>query len=301
LLSAPLIVPSPIQTNGVQLIVYFFLGRETRYLRGPTPNSQPPAPAVAPSYFKGLLWFRRIDPTRLTLWDFIQPLSLFVRPCVLIPTAGYAMIFLWGNIMMCVATGHLFPEMFGLDPQQVGLQNVSLIIGSVIGEQFGGFMSDWWMWRRQKSVGAGGSDSDSQGEGKAAVKVQPEFRLWVGYLGQLLTICGVVVYLVQLGRAGDSWNVTPIVGSGIAAAGNQIVTTVVTTYAVDCYREDAASIGVFINFVRQTWGFIGPFWIVDMIQKVGFDASAGITTALIVGVSLIPTAVVQWRGQRWRS
>ncbi len=290
----------PYQTNGIQLLVYFFLGRETLYLRGPTPSSQPPPPAANPSLFKSLMSFRRIDPTPLALWDFIQPLSFFARPCVIVPTAGYAMIYLWGNIMMCVATGALFPQMFGLDPQQVGLQNISLIVGSVIGEQIGGAMSDWWMWRRQKALGAGGSESDSQGERSSAVKVQPEFRLWVGYLGQLLTICGVVVYLVQLGRAGDSWNVTPVVGSGIAAAGNQIVTTVVTTYAVDCYREDAASVGVFINFVRQTWGFIGPFWINDMLQNVGFDGSAGITTALMVVVSLIPTAVVQWRGQRWR-
>ena len=38
------------------------------------------------------------------------------------------------------------------------------------------------------------------------------------------------------------------------AGGNQIVTTVMTTYAVDCYREEAASVGVFISFVRQIWG-----------------------------------------------
>lgn len=49
-------------------------------------------------------------------------------------------------------------------------------------------------------------------------------------------------------------------GAGIAAAGNQIVTTVLITYAIDCYPEEAGSIGVFITLVRQTWGFIGPFW-----------------------------------------
>ncbi|KAK7423657.1 hypothetical protein QQX98_000847 [Neonectria punicea] len=31
------------------------------------------------------------------------------------------------------------------------------------------------------------------------------------------------------------------------------------TYAVDCYPEDASGIGVCISFVRQMWGFIGPF------------------------------------------
>lgn len=47
---------------------------------------------------------------------------------------------------------------------------------------------------------------------------------------------------------------TPVVGAAIAAGGNQIVTTVMTTYAVDCYRQEAASVGVFISFVRQIWG-----------------------------------------------
>jgi len=58
------------------------------------------------------------------------------------------------------------------------------------------------------------------------------------------------------------WNVTPIIGAGIAAAGNQIVTTVLITYAVDSYPEEAGSIGVFITLVRQLWGFLGPFWYV---------------------------------------
>ncbi|KAL2126392.1 hypothetical protein VTI74DRAFT_1007 [Chaetomium olivicolor] len=207
------------------------------------------------------------------------------------------MVFLWANIMMSVETGQLFPQNFGFDSQQVGLQNISIIIGSVIGEQIGGFLSDWWMWRRHRKAG---SDSESQEEGKESNPPQPEFRLWLGYPGQLLTICGVVVYFVQIDRAGHSWNITPVVGMGIAAAGNQIVTTVMTTYAVDCYREDAAGIGVFINFVRQTWGFIGPFWFPEMIKEAGFGASAGIATAMLVAVSMIPTAVVQWKGRDWR-
>jgi hypothetical protein len=41
-------------------------------------------------------------------------------------------------------------------------------------------------------------------------------------------------------------------GMDLAAGGKQIVTTVMTTYAVDCYRDEATSVGVFINFVRQT-------------------------------------------------
>ncbi len=39
----------------------------------------------------------------------------------------------------------------------------------------------------------------------------------------------------------------------------------------------------------------------DMFTNVGVAASAGVTAALIVGVSILPTMLIQWRvGQRWR-
>jgi hypothetical protein len=37
-----------------------------------------------------------------------------------------------------------------------------------------------------------------------------------------------------------------------------------------------------------------------MFTSVGVAASAGVVTALIVGVSISPTMLVQWRGQKWR-
>ena len=69
-------------------------------------------------------------------------------------------------------------------------------------------------------------------------------------------IIGLVVFCVQVDKI-KSYDVTPIVGIAIAAFGTQIITTIMVTYAVDCHHEHAASIGVFINLVRSTWGFIG--------------------------------------------
>lgn len=174
----------------------------------------------------------------------------------MIPAAAYAMIFLWGSIMISIEIPQLFPALFGFNTQQVGLQNISIIIGSLLGEQVGGYLSDRWMWIHHRETNK---------------LSPPEFRLWLSYIGHLLTICGVVVFLVQIDRATNRWNVTPLIGAGIAAAGNQIVTTVMITYAVDCYREDAASVGVFITFTRQVWGFIGPFWYVAPITILWLD------------------------------
>lgn len=268
------------QTNGVQLGLYFFFGPESRYIRG----GQAPEDEKSKSDFKKqYMSFRRIDKSPMTCYDFVEPLAYVARPCVMLPAVAYAMEFLWTSIMTTVEIPQLFPELFGFNTQQNGLQMISVIVGTIVGEQIGGRMSDIWMSTRRKKLG-----------GRSP---EPEYRLWLSYFGFVLCVVGVVVFLVQLYSAGHTWNVTPLIGVGIAAAGNQVVTTVLVTYSVDCYRQDASSVGVFITFVRQIWGFIGPFWYVlverlflihrvdeskrfpQSIEEVGYRETAGIAVA----------------------
>lgn len=37
-----------------------------------------------------------------------------------------------------------------------------------------------------------------------------------------------------------------------------------------------------------------------MFTSVGIAASGGVAAALLIGVSIIPTAIIQFRGDRWR-
>lgn len=238
--------------NGVQLILYTLFGSETRFIRHNNAlNAQFGFEAFKESYLK----FRRIDPTPITLVEFISPLRLAKYPCVMLPAVAYAMVFLFASVLITVEVPQLFAEKFHFNPQQLGLQFLGLIIGSILGEQMGGHSSDLWMrWRAGKV---------------APRKPAPEFRLWLSYFGILLAICGIVVFLVRIDQAPEGhWNITPIIGAGIAAAGNQIVTTVLITYAIDSYPEEAGSIGVFITFVRQIWGFLGPFWYVKSLKRL---------------------------------
>lgn len=163
----------------------------------------------------------------------------------MLPAASYAMVFLFGSILLSIEIPQLYVELFHFDTQQVGLQFIAMIIGSLIGEIIGGLMSDNWMLLRKKRIGK---------------YPEPEFRLWLSYIAYPLNIVGVAIFLALLGTAGSSWTIGPDIGIAIGTTGNQIATTVLITYAVDCYRHDAASVGVFITFVRQIWGFIGPFW-----------------------------------------
>ncbi|KAH5023930.1 hypothetical protein HBI75_152330 [Parastagonospora nodorum] len=256
--------------KGVQLVLYGLFGPETRFIR----HGQ---------YFK----FRRIDTTPITAIEFVSPLRLAKYPCIMIPTVAYAMVFLFASVLTSVEIPQLFAEKFHFNAQQLGLQFLGLIIGSIVGEQISGYSSDLWMRARAKRI--------------APRRPAPEFRLWLSYFGILLTICGIVVFLVRIEQTPEGqWNVTPIIGAGIAAAGNQIVTTTLIMYAVYCYPDEAGSIGVFITFVRHVWGFIGPFWFPDMFATVGIANSAGVVVALIIGVSLFPVIFTHWRGHKMR-
>ena len=222
-------------TNGVQFILYFFLSPETLYIRNASE-----VPSEKSPFRRKYLNFGKLGPHPLTFLDFWTPFRLFAYPNVLIPTIAYAIVFNFTSVLLTVEIPQIFTPKFHFNAQQIGLQFIGMIIGSVLGEQVGGRGSDLWMRR------GGGRNRG------------PEYRLWLSYPGFLMAIVGLVVFCVQTENV-KSYNVTPIVGIAIAAFGNQILTTVAVTYAVDCHHEHAASIGVFINFIRSTWGFIGNF------------------------------------------
>lgn len=242
-------------TNGVQFILYILFGAETRFVSGNQDNS-------SSSFRSQYLSFRRIDPTPLKFSEFYHPLTLVIRPTVFIPAFAYAMVFLFGSVLITVEVPQLLQEKFELNAEQLGLQFLGVIIGTILGEQIGGSMSDAWMNRRTRKLQA---------------RPEPEFRLWLSYPGVILAIVGVIVFLVRTQQAPEGhWQVSPIVGTAIAAFGNQLVTTVMVTYAVDSYPQDSGSVGVFVTFVRQVWGFIGPFWYEPLLFHVLRSVHVGV-------------------------
>lgn len=119
----------------------------------------------------------------MTWYDFVEPLKYAAYPCVVIPTVSYAMEFMWTSIFVTVEIPQLFPVLFGFNTQQNGLQMIAVIVGTIIGEQIGGRMSDLWMSARRRRLGGRNPE--------------PEFRLWLSYFGFSLCICGLVVFLVS--------------------------------------------------------------------------------------------------------
>lgn len=117
--------------NGVQFIAYLLLGQETLYIKDSPDNSKHRT-------VLSRLLPHRIDPRPFQAQNFIEPLLLARFPRIRIPGIGYGIEFAYANITILVETPLIFGETFHFNAQQVGYQFLSVIIGSVIGEQLSG-------------------------------------------------------------------------------------------------------------------------------------------------------------------
>ena len=267
--------------NGVQFVLYFFFGPETLYVR-----NAPKVESTKSPFRREYMTFGKIGPQPLLFKDFFTPLKLFAYPNILIPTTSYALVFGFASVLLTVEIPQLFTPRYGFNAQQIGLQFLGIVIGSVLGEILGGRGSDIWMRLGAEKLGR-------------SRRASPEHRLWLSYVGFLTVIIGIVVFCVQVNNL-KHYNITPIVGIAIAAFGNQVITTVLVTYTIDSHHEHSASIGVFINLIRSTWGFIGPFWFPSMFTNIGLKGTAGLISGLVLVISVLPTIFIQFRGAKIR-
>lgn len=257
-------------TNACQFIGYVAVNAETLYI--PDNDESLHTSSKNPGRFS----FHRINPARITARTIYSPFLLVLYPTVLIPTTAYALLFCYTGI----AIGTQMPAIFGsttgkfdLDAQGVGLQYIALILGAFLGEQISGPLSDFLQQR--------------------GVKHKPTHRLWFSYAGFACVVVGIVVWGVRVTEATEGqYNVTPMIGAGIAFFGNQIITTTLITFAVDCHRERSADIGVWVNFIRQIWGFIGPFYFTEMFATLGYAGAAGLMSGLVFCFGTIPVVLL---------
>ena len=276
--------------NFTEFVAYLFFGPETMYNR----HDQLPQKALTASS----LWtVQRFAANKFSVQELFKPFTLFTQPRIITPICAYAIVFAYANIAIIIMMPVAYGEKFGEGPQGIGLQFISMIIGLLIGEQIGGRGSDLWMKRR------------SLGRGTRVVAD----RLWLSYLGFLCVIVGLLVWGVSIQQARPlHWTVVPDVGAAIASAGNQIITTVLVTYAIDVDPSRAAGTGLLLNLIRQTWGFvssfpllsecldanvpvqIGPFYYPDMFGNLGFGGAAGLMAGIVALFGALPIAVIQW-------
>ncbi|KAK6459477.1 major facilitator superfamily multidrug-resistance protein [Scheffersomyces xylosifermentans] len=245
--------------NFIQFALWL-LAEETVYVRNRR-NS------VSASPIAKFLGFHKKSDKTFAFGLFFRPLKQALNFNVSMAVVAASVTFCYANIVLVVEMPQVFGLLFHLNAQQLSLQYIALIIGSIIGEILAGPLSDWWMARCIKKRG-----------GKKVVVD----RLWVSYNGFVLVIVGLIVWGIFLDKAkpGD-WKISPLIGAAIAAAGNNIVATVLIAFAIDCDPGYASDVGLYMNLVRQVFGFLGPFYFPYMFENLKFGPSAGLMCALV--------------------
>ena len=254
--------------NFLQFLGYLIMGKETVYNSKMYTNS-----------INSLFKIRPKNDCDLNLALILNPFKCINQPKVVIPAIAYSVTFCYANVACGVELTSLFHEKFNFNPQQIGLQFLSLILGCILGEQIGGWVSDLWM----KYCHFKNSDKTI------------EDRLWLSYPGFIIAIVGLIIYGVLLGNITDStWRFGPLVGLCLASFGLQIITTILVTYAIDSNAANASNIALFITVIRQVFGFVGPFYFPVMLENpdLGIKSTYGILAALVAAFGLIPIAIL---------
>ena len=111
-----------LQVNFVQFLAYIVFGSETRYLRSNEPQT-------SQTKFTKISLFKRIDPEPVTFSEIIDPIVIGRHLAVLLPTISYAVVFGFASVLVTVEIPQAFIPTFGLNPQELGLNFIAIIIG----------------------------------------------------------------------------------------------------------------------------------------------------------------------------
>ncbi|KAI5962521.1 uncharacterized protein KGF55_003597 [Candida pseudojiufengensis] len=258
--------------NFVQMIAYIFLGKETSYnLKDKSRNIINP--------YKQIFRKNAIYPeNKISIWIILNPFKYLKYWKIFIPTFGYTILFMHGNIALNVQIPQVMYTKYGLGPMALGLQFIGFIIGTIIGE-IGGYLSDKLLiWGKKNGKGS-------------------SFRLWLTYPGYIFCIVGLIVFGVVIDQT-NTYHVKTVVGLAISAFGLQVSTSPIIAYCIDQNSKDASSIVLFITFIRQLFAFIGPFYYPIMFSNIGFTKSYSIMAALVGAFGLIPTLILQFYESR---
>lgn len=265
--------------NFIQFILWIFAD-ETVYVR----QTESHIPKITKGGLKNWLGFRKQTEKEVNWAIFIRPLKQAVNYNVAMAVIAASVTFCYANILLVVEMPQTFGVLFHLNAQQLSLHYIALIVGSIIGELLSGHVSDWWMMVCYKKRG-----------GKRVIVD----RLWVSYYGYVFVVVGLIVWGVYLNRVKENnWTISPLIGAAVMAVGNDIIATVLTAFAIDSYPEYASDIGLYLNLVRQVFGFIGPFYLTLMIESLSYAGAAGLMIGLMVVFAFGPTALAHLVGLR---
>ncbi|KAJ7163021.1 MFS general substrate transporter [Mycena filopes] len=251
---------------------------ETLYMRGSTP-----VVTSKPLLRRMNVWGLRPEGKQLRVADFFRPFQMVVYPSILFSAFYYCVAFSFSSILPAVTSATLFRLRHKFTTSQTGLAlGFGTLVGSTLGELLGGIVIDRTMYLSRKAAG---------GEVVAEVRLR---GIWVGAILQPI---GMLIW-------GFAWQypthwIAPVVGFAVMNFAVQIISTVLYSYAADCYKPQMPEIAQVFNFARQTFGMTLGFWAIPMGTKIGYQFM-GLTLALVGLVTFCPIVYLMYQGKNIR-
>jgi MFS family permease len=264
--------------NGVQALGYVLTSPETS-------SAHRQQSGLGAYHASELLRLPKRIPGRFSYRTFTEPILLLQSPNEVLIAFAYGVTFAITSPGITTILPLALTEFYGFDATAQGLFFIGAMVGILLGEQLAGPGSDWAMNRERRRAAAANRDA------------YPEFRLWVGVPGYVMSIIGVIIFGVTL-QSRVHW-IGPCVGLGVASFGLQLVTTPLKTYCVDCYPSHSGAVLQLVNIVRQVTSFTMPFWSPNLNRAVGYGLGFGIE-AIILAVFYVLSLLVLWKGASWR-
>jgi hypothetical protein len=118
------------QILAAELILFVVLSPESLYIRRLPDDDDHHTANPRRGGFIGL--FGRINPKKLTFRSFLEPLFMLGHVRILVATIAYAMVFNWVLVLLMVEVSPLYGIYFHLNAQQIGINYLSFLVGSVL-------------------------------------------------------------------------------------------------------------------------------------------------------------------------
>ncbi|KAH6704368.1 major facilitator superfamily domain-containing protein [Leptodontidium sp. MPI-SDFR-AT-0119] len=276
---------------GMTAIIIFFGLEETGFTReidtpsanGPATNFELPVPTSKKSYLAKLRLFSSFSLQRSLLATIIEPLKLILDPIVMWTGFLYGFGVAW-LVVMSVSMNTVFQNPkygYNFNFQDVGLTNISPLIGGLIMIYAGGAGTDRFMvWQARRNNGV----------------MEPESRIYAVFLGGPIMAGGLFLYGPGA-AAGLPW-IAPVIGMALIGAGMPIVGAVSLGYVTESYPHKAGEASAAAITIRNIIGccmvFANGPWIETGLRD------AFITMGFLCLFVFWSGAFMIWKGKYFR-
>ncbi|KAJ4290323.1 hypothetical protein N0V90_010539 [Kalmusia sp. IMI 367209] len=235
------------------------------------------------TYRSKLRLFRgRLSPE--SFWKGVwKPVPLIAYPAVLFSTVVYGTYFTFLLTISVLAVTALSLPPYSLNPAQIGLTNLPLLLVGFIGSPLSGWMADAaakFMARRNNGI------------------FEPEFRLVLMLVAVPFATVGFIGFGYSLHNAASIYQVMAFFS--VYSFSVPFASQASLTYVIDCHPNDANQAFVTINFTKAVFTFLATTYANGWMMTVG-PKTVFVALALInLGVCSLTIPAYMF-GKRFRS